>query len=156
VTVVGRSLAAAAVVSLFLTGCGAATPSASADPWDAVDGQLRDLPPDIERAEGRPGPEGGIVIAPSSVQIDEGEPYRFSLGHCGLGSPVDVDGSFWEAVEGFDATGEPIDLESDVDTINATPGIIVVIGDEARFRTESGKVIRLERIFGEPEFMPCD
>ena len=39
--------------------------------------------------------------------------------------------------------------------INATAGVIVVIGDEARFRTESGSVIRFARHDGEKEFPGC-
>ena len=40
--------------------------------------------------------------------------------------------------------------------INATAGAIVVIGPEARFRTDSGSVIRFERHAGEKEFPGCD
>ena len=40
--------------------------------------------------------------------------------------------------------------------INATGGVIVVIGDEMRFRTDSGSVVRFERHAGEKEFPGCD
>ena len=40
--------------------------------------------------------------------------------------------------------------------INATAGLIVVIGDEARVRTESGAVVELERHEGEKEYPGCD
>ena len=82
--------------------------------------------------------------------------YRFSLGHCGLLSPIDVDGSFWDPLDGTTPTGAELDLESDGEMINATGGVIVVIGDEMRFRTDSGSVVRFERHPGEKEFPGCD
>ena len=143
-----------ALMTLVLAGCGAAGEAPTSDPW-TIEGAVRDLPPDIERTEGRPGENGGTVLESSSVQIEEGTAYRFSLGHCGLFSPVDLDGSFWDAVEGHDADGRPIDLRTHVEMINATSGLIAVVGDEARFRTDSGLVVRFERVFGSKEFPAC-
>lgn len=141
-----------------LAGCAAGGESAAptSDPWATIGGEVRDMPPDIERAEGRIGPTGGTIFQPSSVQIEEGVAYRFTLGHCGLLSPVDVDGSFWDAVDGVDAAGASLDLGSDGEMINATAGLLVVIDDEARFRTETGSVVRFERHIGEKEFPGCD
>ena len=47
------------------------------------------------------------------------------------------------------------DLESDAEMINATSGVIVVIGDEARFLTGTGSVIRFARHEGDKEFPAC-
>ena len=113
------------------------------------------MPPDIEDAEGRPGVNGGTVFRPSSVPIEHGVPYRFSLGHCGLLSPVDVDGSFWDALDGMTAGGAPLDLEGDAEMNHATDGVFAVIGDEARFRSASGAVVRFERHPGDKEFVAC-
>jgi hypothetical protein len=144
-----------AMLALALAACAPVFPSPSADEW-AIPGPPRPMPPDIERAEGRPGPEGGTILQPSSVSIESGVAYEYSLGHCGLLSPVDVDGSFWDPVVGVSAGGGPLDLESDTEMINATAGLIAVIGDEARFRTESGSVVRFARHLGEKEFPGCD
>jgi len=62
------------------------------------------------------------LLACASCSTDEGVPYRFSLGHCGLHSPVDVDGSFWDELDGVIPAGQPLDLESDSEMINGFPG----------------------------------
>ena len=114
-----------------------------------------ELPPAGNAPEGREGPDGGIIFGPASAPIRDGVAYRFTLGHCGLHSPVDVDGSFWDAVAGLTAVGDPLDLDNDGEMINATSGLIVVIGDELRFRTESGSVVRFSRHEGEKQFGMC-
>lgn len=141
-------------IALLMAACAAAAPSLS-DPWAAVSGPTRDMPPDIERAEGRPAPGGGTFFEPSSVPIEHGVQYRFSLGHCGLLSPVDVDGSFWDAIDGVAADGSPLDLQNDGEMINATEGVIVVIDEEARFRTATGALVRFERHPGPKDFPAC-
>lgn len=116
----------------------------------------RDLPAAGGQVEGREGPSGGTILQPRSLSIDEAVAHSFSLGHCGLFSPIDVDGSFWDALDGTTENGAALDLETNSEMINATGGVIVVIGDELRFRTESGSVVRFERHAGEKEFPGCD
>jgi len=115
----------------------------------------RDLPPIPGSREGTAGPAGGTVFEPSSSPIDHAAAYHFSLEHCGLHSPVDVDGSFWNATGGTTSTGGALDLENDGEMINATTGVIVVIGDEMRFRTDSGSVVTFARHAGVKEFRHC-
>ncbi len=119
-------------------------------------GQAREMPSGDPFAEGRRGPTGGTVFDPTSAAVVEAVSYRFSLGHCGLLSPVDVDGSFWDTLDGTTAAGRPLDLEHDTEMINQTAGVIAVIGNEARFRTESGAVVRFNRHDGDREFPGCD
>jgi hypothetical protein len=116
----------------------------------------RDLPISLGSREGEPGPNGGTVFEPISDTIEMGAPYRYSLGHCGLSSPVDIDGSFWDPVGGVSASGAELDLVNDGEMINATSGLIVVIGDEMRFRTASGAVVSFTRHEGAKEFPGCD
>jgi hypothetical protein len=133
-----------------------AGPDATPDAFAAVSaGEARPLPPGAPFVNGRLGPAGGTIFSPTSAPLEHGMPYAFSLGHCGLGSPVDADGSFWDAVDGIDPAGRPLRLERDNEMINQTSGVIVVIGDEARFRTDTGSLIRLERHAGEKEFPGC-
>ena len=148
----------AVLLAALAAGCGASSgPSPSGLRFEEVSAaDAREMPPAVGVREGRPGPNGGTILDPISALIDAGVPYRFSLGHCGLFSPVDVDGAFWDAIDGVSSSGGEVDLDSDDEMINATPGVIVVIGDEARFRTESGSVIRFERHGGEKEFPGCD
>jgi hypothetical protein len=117
--------------------------------------QVRELPPSGPFVEGRIGPTGGTIFDPSSAALEPAVAYRFSLGHCGLLSPVDLDGSFWDAIDGVTADGQPLDLGNDGEMINATAGVIVVIGDEARFKTDTGSVVRFARHDGEKEFPGC-
>ena len=141
----------AATVAFVLAAC-AAPPD---DGWN-VEGPPRDLPPDLDRPEGRPGPNGGTLLDASSAPVEHAVAYRFALGHCGLASPIDLDGNFWDAVDGLTAASQPLDLETDPEMINATGGVIAIVGDEARFQTESGSVVRFARHAGEKEFPGCD
>lgn len=129
---------------------------ATPDAFAAVSAdEARPMPPGDPFVEGRLGPAGGTIFAPTSARLEHGVPYAFNLGHCGLGSPVDADGSFWDVVDGIDPAGRPLDLVGDNEMINQTSGVIVVIGDEARFRTETGSLIRFGRHAGEKEFSGC-
>ncbi len=113
------------------------------------------MPPGAPFEVGRIEPNGDTTFKPVSAGIEEGVPYRFNLGHCGLHSPIDVDGSFWDELDGVTPAGQRLDLERDTEMINATGGVIVVIGDEARFRTESGSIIRFARHEGDKGFPGC-
>jgi hypothetical protein len=145
------------LLAMALASCAAdAVPSDSPSAFDNVRVEdARELPPSAPFVEGRPGAAGGTVFDPLSAELEPAVPYRFSLGHCGLHSPVDLDGSFWDPIDGVTADGQRLDLESDGEMINATAGVVVVIGDEARFRTESGSVVRFARHEGEKEFPGC-
>ena len=147
------------VVMLALAGAACASEAPMPEPpsFESVSTSgATEMPPSGPLAEGRPGEAGGTILVPVSAPIAPATAYRFSLGHCGLSSPIDVDGSFWDPAEGLTAGGGPLDLESDGEMINATAGFFVVIGDEARFRTGSGSVLTLERHDGEKEFPGCD
>jgi hypothetical protein len=147
------------VVGVLLGACSAdAVPTETASGFAGIPtSNPRDLPLIFEsREEGRPGPNGGTVFDPISAPLDDAVVYRYGLGHCGLHSPVDVDGSFWDLVDGTTASGAALDLAGDAEMINATQGAIVVIRDEMRFRTATGSVVRFERHQGEKEFPGCD
>ena len=115
-----------------------------------------EMPPSGPFEEGRTGPNGEIIFSPVSADIEDGVAYRFNLGHCGLHSPVDIDGSFWDELDGATTNGQPLDLDEDAEMINATAGVVVVIGDEARFRTETGSVVRFARHEGDKGFPGCE
>ena len=149
-----RRRSALVVVAVMLAACAAEeTPSG----FDGVPiSNPRDLPATGGFVVARPGPRGGTLLDPLSGPIEEAVAYRFSLGHCGLLSPIDVDGSFWDALDGTSLTGAELDLASDGEMINATGGVVVIIGDEMRFRTDSGSVVRFERHPGKKEYPGCD
>ena len=148
------------VIVMLVAGASCATDAAPTDSslsFDdiAADG-ARDMPPGAPFEEGRIEPNGDTIFEPVSADLEDGVPYRFTLGHCGLHSPVDLDGSFWDELDGVGANGQPVDLESDGEMINATAGVIVVIGGEARFRTGTGSVVRFARHQGEKGFPGCN
>jgi hypothetical protein len=154
-----RALAALIVASAVPLGACAA----DAAPSDATGGfetvstaNPRILPRNPPLADGEPGPGGGTLFAPVSPPIEHAIAYRFGLGHCGLMSPIDLDGSFWDPIDGVTAGGEELDLAGDAEINHAASGAIVVIGDESRFRTDSGSIVRLERHAGDKEFPGCD
>ncbi len=149
-----RRRSALILVALVLAACAAeGTPSG----FEGVPiSNPRDLPVIGDFVVVRPGANGGSLLDAVSGPIEAAVAYRFSLGHCGLLSPIDVDGSFWDPLDGTGPTGAELDLDSDGEMINATSGVIVVIGDEMRFRTDSGSVVRFERHPGEKEYPGCD
>jgi hypothetical protein len=104
-------------------------------------------------------PQGEFVVEPSSEPgLALGEPVPFDLGHCGLYSPVDVDGSLWEPVGGTDAQGGPIDSDAEVgDLINATRGeVMLVAQDRLDYRaSRSGVVVVFRRLEGSRGYPAC-
>ena len=152
-----RSASTLVMLALAVAACATQAPSPEPPSFESVSTSgAAEMPPAGPFAEGRPGEAGGTVLVPVSASIEPATAYRFSIGHCGLFSPIDVDGSFWDPIDGLTAGGGPLDLEGDSEMINATAGFFVVIGDDARFRTESGSVLTLERHEGEKEFPGCD
>jgi hypothetical protein len=142
---------------LTCAGCARSADPTPADPFAGLRATgARDLPPSEPFEEGRPGPNDGTIFDPLSARIEPATAYRYSLGHCGLFSPVDLDGSFWDPIDGVTSDGAPLDFDADGEMINATAGVVVVIGPEARFRTESGAIVRFARHEGAKEFPGCD
>jgi hypothetical protein len=152
-----RPAGAILLVASVLVACASVPVPEGSSPFDLVSTENpQDLPQNLEVHEGRPGASGGTILEPVSAHLEPGIAYRFDLGHCGLLSPVDLDGSFWDPLDGTTSSGEPLDLAADPEMINAASGVVVVIGDEARFRTAGGSVVRFARHEGEKEFPGCD
>jgi hypothetical protein len=115
----------------------------------------------VELAAGEPivlavstGPEGitaareepfRVALPPSSPRAVVGQ-VPYSLGHCGLGSGIDIDGSWWDPV-GF------VDIDHP-DAINAASATVTSTGrDTATLRTDGGLVVALVRHPG-PKSLP--
>jgi hypothetical protein len=105
-----------------------------------------------------------VSLAPESeVGMGDGAPLvigtsiPLSLGHCGLFSPVDVDGSLWQPVGGLDATGGAIDTDEEIgELINATVGELTIVDEgSAVFRTSTGQLIAMERADGNVDYPLC-
>jgi hypothetical protein len=70
----------------------------------------------------------------------------FTLGHCGVLSGIDLDGSWWDPVG-------PVPINSG-EAVNATAGIMTVTDpNHAAFTTPTGFAIQLQRRAG-PKLLP--
>lgn len=149
-------LAASVAVSLAATGVAAsgepeATLLPSAVAIDAVEsfplpdlvGDTSDLPTVSLGPESEPG-----------WTVGETRPFEF--GHCGILSPIDVDGSLWQPVSGADGEGGPIGDEDTGELVNATAGeLILSAADTAEFVSASGLSVRFERAPGAVDYFLC-
>lgn len=168
VRMAGRVSAITMVISLAV-GSAAAAQDASPLPSDAVDGPAVASPgPSASAPATFPLPEIVAVIPPdiptvslepesAPAAIEIGVPMPFTLGHCGLLSPIDLDGSFWQPVAGADADGGPIEGDDEIgELINATSGVLTLTtSDEAVFTTTAGSQIQLIRADGAVAYTLC-
>jgi len=128
-----------------------ATPLPSTPP-DLFAGALP-LPPDVLL------PQGDFRVSPESPPgMPIGTPVPFDLGHCGLYSPVDLDGSLWEPVGGVDSQGGPIDTDEEIGPlINATRGEAMLVARE-RLDWRAGRggvVVVFRRLDGPRDYPGC-
>jgi hypothetical protein len=73
---------------------------------------------------------------------------RYQLGHCGIFSPIDVDGTFWDPV-GF------VDVDH-ADTVNSAAGVFTRTSPvSASLRTTGGLSVDLVRHQGVKQFRLC-
>ena len=88
-----------------------------------------------------------VEVRPTSART--GDRVRpFTIGHCGLSSPIDVDGSMWDPFGAIDGTHPA--------AINAAAGQFTLVGETtARFETDSGFAVHLLRRDGPKAFRFC-
>lgn len=88
----------------------------------------------------------GVLLGPSSQPPVTAGARPFSLGHCGLWSGLDADGSWWDPVG-------PVDGDHP-DAINAADGTLTVFDpDHATFTSRGGLTVQLQRHDG-AKFLP--
>lgn len=105
-------------------------------------------------------PQGSFTVEiaprsrPGTLQI--GVPITFPLAHCGLFSPVDVDGSLWDAKYGHDGHGGPISTDESGDLINEGRVTFRLRDrDVAEMTTRDGLVVTLWRHDGPRRYELC-
>lgn len=133
----------------------ASPPAASLAPasptalYPALPAQVAVIPADIPTVSITPESAAGMLVV--------GTPIEHSLQHCGLWSPVDVDGSLWQPIGGREASGAAITSDEAIgDLINATPGRFVLITpDSAEFHTLTGTVVAFARAPGALDYPLC-
>jgi hypothetical protein len=105
-------------------------------------------------------PAGGDIMlsARTSRTAEPGKPYAYQLGHCGIGSPIDFDGSLWDQVGGQNGHDGPVLPDGDQagELVNSSSGSMMLVGvDDAIYRTRSGLVVGLRRHDGPKGFPGC-
>jgi hypothetical protein len=131
------------------------TPSPTASP--TVTPIVRPLPAGLSGIP-RPGTPAAI-IQPRTQRggIEPGVAQPFELGHCGLVSPIDFDGSLWNPIAGEDGAGGPLTDEHEGELINATRVALTLIEpDVIRLETPRGAVLTLVRHSGARLYSLCD
>ena len=96
-----------------------------------------------------PGEWFTVVVAPTSTAGQLGaEPIQYELGHCGLGSGIDVDGSWWDPV-GF------VNIDHG-DAINAASGTFAPTDpNHATFTSDNGFSVNVVRRVGDKHLPLC-
>jgi hypothetical protein len=96
-----------------------------------------------------PGESFSVAVAPTSLPGQlRTEPTLYSLGHCGLGSGIDIDGSWWDTV-GF------VDIDHG-DAINAADGTFTPHDpNHATFVSDGGFEVSLVRRIAEKHLPMC-
>lgn len=87
------------------------------------------------------------AVPPKSARVGPG-PVPFDLGHCGLASGIDFNGSWWDPIGEVDAL--------DGAAINSASGTIALTGpDRAIFQTPQGFRVELVRHAGQKWLAGC-
>ena len=104
-----------------------------------------------------PGDASATVGAHSPAgELAVGVPRNLMLGHCGLGSPVDVDGSLWDPVGGHDGVGGPLTTAQQGELANSTPTVILLTDPNSlQMTTPNGAIIFLSRHVGPRAYFMC-
>jgi hypothetical protein len=142
------------IAALLAVACSAPAPTQAPG---ASQLPAQPLPSNITGIPG-PGDESELVTPQSEAGTWEvGQPQQLTLGHCGLGSPLDFDGSLWNPTGGHNGNGQAPSQEQINDVINSTPVTIMLISPLAAvMTTQNGGVVYLDRHEGPRAYFPCD
>jgi hypothetical protein len=147
-----------AVIMLIIVvaACGA-TPPPSWPPTDEP--AARPLLPLPGAVDGIPRQGDAAVTLPAHSPvgiIQIGVPVNFNLGHCGLGSPVDLEGGLWDPIAGDNGFGGPHSEQQLGELVNSTTVVLTLLdSNRALFVTPRGAVITLERHAGPRAYLLC-
>ncbi len=113
--------------------------------------KLFPLPPGVVPAG------GDIRLTSETARTAElGKPYQYQLQHCGVGSPIDFDGSLWDVLGAQDGRDAAVSEDQLGELINAGSGTMTLVDpDHAVFRTQSGLLLGLRRHQGPKAFQGC-
>jgi hypothetical protein len=140
----GRT-AAVTFVAMAAVGCSAINPTPPRVVWaDRVP------TPDPSSVAARPvvaRSSNTVTLQPiSPTGATVGVSYAYDMPHCGIGSPIDVDGSFWDPVA---VPADPVAFDGLSGTVKLTAP------NAATFTSSAGAVLQLTRHTGPKEFLFC-
>jgi hypothetical protein len=75
-----------------------------------------------------------------------GVAFDYDMPHCGISSPIDVDGSFWDVVR---VGGDPVAFDGAVGSFR------LLSDSQAQFTRSDGQMLDLVRHHGPKEFRLC-
>jgi hypothetical protein len=114
------------------------------------------LPADLAGIPGANEPSVELSPGTPRGELEVGVARDFMLGHCGLISPIDIDGSLWDPVAGHDGAGGPLTDDQAGDLINATRTVVVLTDQNTlEMQTEHGAVVTLTRQDGPRRYHLC-
>jgi len=148
-----------AIISTLVlgAGCAAPVPPPTAAPSPTATPTMRSLPANVA---GIPAPGDATATVEShsrSRELEIGVARNFQLGHCGLISPIDFDGSLWDPIGGHDGNGGPLTEAQMGELVNATPTVVELTdANAAQLLTPFGAVITLARHDGPRPYFLCD
>jgi hypothetical protein len=135
-----------AVVAAAAVGCQSINPAPAASPKTSIDG-LPVAPVAVALEPVVTNGTDSVTFLPSSpAGAVIGVVYAYDMPHCGINSPIDVDGSFWDAV-GVPETSATFDGQPGTFKLDAA--------NRASFTTTSGEAVQLVRHSGAKEFRIC-
>ena len=151
-----RTLAFGLLVVLLLVGC-----SSEQGPIDtptlAIDLVTLPLPPGVSGIPEAGAPTTMIEPISPAGSIPIGAPQNYQLGHCGLGSPIDFDGSLWDPTAGDNGAGGDLTQDQHGELINATPVVLTLVdATRTQMVTPCGARILLVRHAGARPYYLCD
>lgn len=147
-----------AIAALVLgAACATETPTPTVAPAASPTASLRPLAANVA---GIPAPGDATAMIESHSRLGElevGVARDFTLGHCGLMSPIDFDGALWDPVAGHGGNGGPLTDDQLGELINATPTVVELVdANTAELLTPFGAVITLARHEGARAYFLCD
>lgn len=152
---IGARLLIVAVALILAAACGG-TPSPNPDSTAPPPRPVLPLPAELA---GIPqAGETSVEIGPQSpdAELELGLERDFVLGHCGLASPVDLDGSLWDPIGGDNGVGGELNDPQRTELINATRTVIVLISDDRlEMLTPLGALITFARHDGPRAYLLC-
>ena len=137
-------------VMLVSVACGGPSPSPTPAPTPAA---LVPLPAGLSGIPGPADTTAEISAVSPADELQVGDERDYELGHCGLGSPIDIDGSLWDPL----GTKFVLTEAQSGELVNATRVAIALVSEDSMtLTTPAGAELTLARHEGPRRYFLCD